>query len=241
MKLNCDLGESFGAWTMPVDSAMMALIDQANIACGFHAGDPLVMKNALARAKAHNITIGAHPSYPDLQGFGRRSMQLPASELSALIQYQVSALAGMASLFDLPLSYVKPHGALYNDMMKNSDLRHVVMQSIAEFDTSLKLMVQATNQNETLQKEADSYSISLLFEAFADRRYTDEGLLTSRTLQGAVLTETEAFEQAKQLIECGTVTSSTGRTIPVEADTLCVHGDTQGAVEITRQIRQLLS
>ena len=128
MKLNCDLGESFGAWTMPVDDEIMSIIDQANVACGFHAGDPLVMKQALTLAKQHGVEIGAHPSYPDLQGFGRRSLAMASDELVACVQYQVSALLGMAEVVGAQVTYVKPHGALYNDMMQNTSILRSVME-----------------------------------------------------------------------------------------------------------------
>ena len=241
MKLNCDLGESFGAWSMPVEKDIMSEIDQANIACGFHAGDPLVMKAALDIAKAHGVSVGAHPSYPDLQGFGRRSMVMQANELSACIQYQVSALVGMADIVGTQVSYVKPHGALYNDMMKNKDIRQTVMKSVgAMCQGELPLMVQATSQNQAILDEAKQHGVSLLFEAFSDRRYTDEGYLQSRQIAGAVLSQQEALIQAKQLIEQGTVTTASGATLPIQADSLCVHGDTAGAVEIARQIRAYL-
>ncbi len=243
MKLNCDLGESYGAWSMPVEEAIMAQIDQANIACGFHAGDPLVMKRAIALAKANNVSIGAHPAYPDLQGFGRRSMSIPANELIAIIQYQVSALQGMASIYDTQVTYVKPHGALYNDMMKNIDVMEAVMNSVSAMSNAstvaspLALMIQATANNEQYQRIANDLGLTLYFEAFADRRYTDEGLLQSRLIDGAVLNESQALEQAKQLIETGTVTTASGSTLSVNAHSLCVHGDTLGAVEIAKQIR----
>jgi UPF0271 protein len=241
MKLNCDLGESFGAWSMPVEKDIMSEIDQANIACGFHAGDPLVMKAALDIAKAHGVSVGAHPSYPDLQGFGRRSMVMQANELSACIQYQVSALVGMADIVGTQVSYVKPHGALYNDMMKNKDIRQTVMKSVgAMCQGELPLMVQATSQNQAILDEAKQHGVSLLFEAFSDRRYTDEGYLQSRQIAGAVLSQQDALIQAKQLIEQGTVTTASGATLPIQADSLCVHGDTAGAVEIARQIRDYL-
>lgn len=241
MKLNCDLGESYGAWSMPLDSTIMAQIDQANIACGYHAGDPLVMKQALALAKAHNVEVGAHPSYPDLQGFGRRSMSIPADELTAMIQYQVSALKGMALLNGTNVTYVKPHGALYNDMMKSIDIMQVVMNSIrAMGEPSLALMIQATPQNEQYQAMAEEVNVPLYFEAFADRRYTDDGLLQSRAIDGAVLSESQALEQAKQLIEEGTVTTATGKSLPITAHSLCVHGDTQCAVDIAKRIRRLI-
>ena len=245
MKLNCDLGESFGAWSMPVESAIMVEIDQANIACGFHAGDPLVMKQALFLAKTHGVAVGAHPAYPDLQGFGRRSMAIASDELNAMLQYQVSALSGMAALYGVNVTYVKPHGALYNDMMKNAEVRRTVMQSIAEINASstcapLTLMVQATAQNAALKEEAKGWELPLYFEAFSDRRYTDEGLLQSRGIEGAVLDEDDALMQAEQLIESGTVTTASGKTLTVEADSLCVHGDTQGAVSIAQRIRSFL-
>ncbi|WP_334028998.1 5-oxoprolinase subunit PxpA [Alteromonas sp. P256] len=241
MKLNCDLGESFGAWSMPVEKDIMSEIDQANIACGFHAGDPLVMKAALDIAKAHGVSVGAHPSYPDLQGFGRRSMAMQANELSACIQYQVSALIGMADIVGAKVDYVKPHGALYNDMMKNKDIRQTVMKSVAAMcHGKLPLMVQATSQYQGIADEAKQHGVSLLFEAFSDRRYTDEGYLQSRQIDGAVLSSQEALVQAKQLIEQGTVTTASGATLSIQADSLCVHGDTAGAVEIARQIRAYL-
>ena len=245
MKLNCDLGESFGAWSMPVEAAIMAEIDQANIACGFHAGDPLVMKQAILSAKQHDVAIGAHPAYPDLQGFGRRSMAIAADELKAMIQYQVSALSGMAKVCGANVSYVKPHGALYNDMMKDTAVMRTVMQSIAEInmqslDSTLALMVQATSHNAALKDAAQEWGLPLYFEAFSDRRYTDEGLLQSRLLEGAVLSESDALLQAKQLISSGTVTTASGATLAIEADSLCVHGDTKGAVNIAKKIRTFL-
>ena len=245
MKLNCDLGESFGAWSMPVEAAIMAEIDQANIACGFHAGDPLVMKQAIRLAKQHDVDIGAHPAYPDLQGFGRRSMAIAADELSAMIQYQVSALSGMAKVCGANVSYVKPHGALYNDMMKDTAVMRTVMKSIAEInmqslDSPLALMVQATSQNTALKEAAQEWGLPLYFEAFSDRRYTDEGLLQSRLIEGAVLSESDALLQAKQLISSGTVTTASGATLAIEADSLCVHGDTKGAVNIAKKIRTFL-
>ncbi len=245
MKLNCDLGESFGAWSMPVESAIMTEIDQANIACGFHAGDPLVMKQAILSAKQHDVAIGAHPAYPDLQGFGRRSMAIAADELKAMIQYQVSALSGMAKVCGANVSYVKPHGALYNDMMKDTAVMRTVMQSIAEINmqslnSPLALMVQATSQNAAIKEAAQEWELPLYFEAFSDRRYTDEGLLQSRLIEGAVLSESDALLQAKQLISSGTVTTASGATLAIEADSLCVHGDTKGAVNIAKKIRTFL-
>jgi UPF0271 protein len=241
MKLNCDLGESFGAWQMPVDADIMKFIDQANIACGFHAGDPVVMKQALYLAKNSNVEIGAHPSYPDLQGFGRRSLAMPIKELIACVQYQVSALMGMASIVGVPVSYVKPHGALYNDMMLDPQVRTAVMQAVGSINKGrLGLMVQSHAHNEALVLEAQEYGLTLIFEAFSDRRYTDEGFLQPRSQEGAVLTAAEALTQAKLLIEDGEVITVSGQRLPLQADTLCVHGDTAGAVEIAQQIRECM-
>ena len=143
MKLNCDLGESFGAWTMGLDCEVMPYIDQANIACGFHAGDPLVMQKTLALAKQCNVTIGAHPSYPDLVGFGRRSIACSSDEIIALIHYQVAALAGMASIQGLSIDYVKPHGALYNNMMRKPEVLNAILTALSQYPNKLALMLQA--------------------------------------------------------------------------------------------------
>lgn len=242
MKLNCDLGESFGAWTMPVDDTVMEYIDQANIACGFHAGDPVVMKQAIKAAVKAGVTVGAHPSYPDLQGFGRRSMAMSPDELKACIQYQVAALSGMAGCEGAEVHYVKPHGALYNDLMQDAQIRQSVMEAVAEIGQGkLALMIQAHPSADTLRKEAAQYSLPLLFEAFADRRYTDEGYLMSRRLAGAVLSEEQAEKQVRQLIDTGTVTTESGRKLPLEVDTLCVHGDSPGAVAMVKTFRTMLN
>lgn len=241
MKLNCDLGESFGVWTMPVDDAVMPLIDQANIACGFHGGDPLVMEKAIGSALANNVSIGAHPSYPDLQGFGRRSMAMASDELRSCIQYQVAALMGMAACQGAKVTHVKPHGALYNDMMKSASIRQVIMEAVSQLGNGqLSLVLQAHPNAEQFRNEAEQYGLTLLFEAFADRRYTDEGFLMSRQEKGAVLDHTLAHEQVKVLLEHGIVVTQSGLEMPLEADTLCVHGDSPGAVAMVKQFRTLL-
>jgi len=239
--LNCDLGESFGAWAKGVDHQVMPHIDQASIACGFHAGDPLVIKQTLAMAAEHGVAVGAHPSYPDLAGFGRRSMKLAATELIAILQYQIAALAGMAQNIGLSLSYVKPHGALYNDMMINGQLRSAVMQAIAECDLSLAFMLQATSDWEEHRAEAEAFNIQPLFEAFADRCYDDSGALLSRAESGAVLCREKMLDQVRQLQEDSSVTTVNGQRLTLAADTLCVHGDSPDAVRAIKEIRQLLS
>ncbi|UTW04551.1 5-oxoprolinase subunit PxpA [Amphritea atlantica] len=240
LRLNCDLGESFGSWIMGLDEAVMPHIDQANIACGFHAGDPLVLQKTLELAKANNVTIGAHPGYPDLVGFGRRSIKVTAAELKATVQYQIAAIDGMATLQGQTLTYVKPHGAMYNDMMADSEIRATIMQAVAEYHRPLVLMLQSTPQAEQHLQEADSIGLELWFEIFADRCYDDDGKLLSRTQPGAVHTKEKMLAQVKQLKEQGTVTTVSGHLLTLRADTLCVHGDNMDGVNAIQEIRGLI-
>jgi len=239
--LNSDLGESFGAWTIGMDAAVMPHIDQANIACGFHAGDPLVMQHTLALAKTHGVSVGAHPGYPDLVGFGRRSLKCQPAEVAALLQYQMAALEGMAKSQGLEIAYVKPHGALYNDMMADSALRQVIMQAMADYHRPLPLMIQATPEAATHRQEAQQVGITLLLEAFADRCYADDGKLLARSKAGAVHSKSKMLAQVKQLAESGTVTTISGNTLSLEVDSLCVHGDNPEGVQAIAEIRQLLT
>jgi UPF0271 protein len=239
--LNCDLGESFGAWKMGLDDQVMPFIDQANIACGFHAGDPIVMKKTLLSAKGHNVVVGAHPSYPDLAGFGRRSMNLPAVEIIAIVQYQIAALAGMAENIDMPITYVKPHGALYNDMMANGHIRSAVMEAIAGSHLPLAFMLQATPDAETHRQEAEMFGLELMFEAFADRCYDDNGALLSRAKEGAVHSREKMLAQVSQLKNDGSVTTISGHRLELQADSLCVHGDNIDGVNAIQEIRQLIN
>lgn len=239
--LNCDLGESFGAWKMGLDDQVMPFIDQANVACGFHAGDPIVMKRTLLSAKRHNVVVGAHPSYPDLAGFGRRSMNLPPIEIIAIVQYQIAALAGMANNIDTPITYVKPHGALYNDMMANGHIRSAVMQAIAESHVPLAFMLQATPDAETHREEAKMFGLELMFEAFADRCYDDNGALLSRSKEGAVHSKEKMLAQVTQLKNDGSVTTVSGHRLELQADSLCVHGDNIDGVNAIEEIRQIIN
>lgn len=241
MLLNCDLGESHGSWTMGMDADVMPYIDQANIACGFHAGDPLTMRTTLAMAAEHGVTVGAHPAYPDLVGFGRRSMNLSNEEIIADLHFQISALDGMAKNAGLTLSYVKPHGALYNDMMAKSAVRSAIMQALASYHRPLPLMLQATPEADQHSAEAEALGIPLLFEAFADRCYDDDGKLLSRREAGAVHSKDKMLAQVAQLRKDGTVTTVSGHTLPLQADTLCVHGDNIEGVQAIREIRALVS
>lgn len=238
--LNCDLGESFGAWSMGMDEMVMPHIDQANIACGFHAGDPLVMQKTLKLAGDNGVTVGAHPAYPDLMGFGRRSIHASANEIHALIHYQVAALDGMAASAGLQLTYVKPHGALYNDMMAKPSVRQAIMKAIADYHRPLKLMLQATPEAESHLAEAAHFGIELLFEAFADRCYDDDGKLLSRTKPGAVHSREKMLAQVRQLAREGSVTTVSGKLLNLQVDTLCVHGDNADGISAIREIRELL-
>lgn len=241
MLLNCDVGESYGNWTMGADASVMPHIDQANIACGFHAGDPLTMRHTLNLAAQHGVAIGAHPGYPDLLGFGRRSMQLSHEEISASLIYQVGALDGMAQSMGLTLSYVKPHGAFYHDMMASIGLRGAVLQAVASYHRPLQLVVQATKQANEHTMEADQAGVQLLFEGFADRRYNDDGSLLHRNQPGAILSHEEVLEQVAQLNQDKSVTTVSGNKISLQVDTLCVHGDNLEGVHAIEVIRALVN
>jgi len=238
--LNCDLGESYGSWKMGRDADVMPHIDQANIACGFHGGDPLVMQQTLALAKANNVMVGAHPAYPDLVGFGRRSMNCSAVEISALVSYQIAAIDGMAKNQGLELAYVKPHGALYNDMMAKQSVRAAIMQAIAEYHRPLRLTLLATPDSDMHREEADALGVELWFEAFADRCYDDDGKLLARSKPGAVHTREKMLAQVEQICSTGTVTSVNGNTLNLTPDTLCVHGDNEEGIAAIVDIRNII-
>lgn len=241
MKLNCDLGESFGAWKMGLDDQVMPHIDMANIACGFHAGDPSVMANTLKLAKQHNVMIGAHPSYPDKQGFGRRSMNLSVTELTQCLHYQIAALDGMAKAQGLTLSYVKPHGALYNDMMKHQPLLSAVMGAVASYPADLKLMILATADAKHHHTMARHLGLTLVLEAFADRLYTDQGHLVARNIAGSVHDKAALLAQVKQLLTSNSVTTQSGKSLKLNADSICVHGDNAQGVALIEDIKALCS
>jgi UPF0271 protein len=240
LKLNCDLGESYGSWKMGRDADVMPHIDLANVACGFHGGDPLVMQKTLALAKANDVMVGAHPAYPDLVGFGRRSMNCSTEEIIALVSYQIAALDGMAKSQGMELGYVKPHGALYNDMMAKKEVREPIMHAIAEYYCPIRLMLLATPEAEQHRSEARALGIDLWFEAFADRCYDDDSKLLSRTKPGAVHNREKMLAQVEQICRQGTVTSVSGNTLLLEPDTLCVHGDNEEGIAAIIDIRNII-
>jgi len=239
--LNCDIGESYGAWTMGLDAEVMPFIDCANIACGFHAGDPSVMRKTVSLALAHNVTIGAHPAYPDLVGFGRRSMACTPAEIQDLLHYQIGALDGICRAQGSRVCYVKPHGAMYNDMMANPEQLRAVIQAIARYDVELKLMLLATRDNSAAQALGDEFGVQLWFEAFADRAYDSAGRLVSRQLPGAVHHDPETIiAQAMTLSRSEPLRASDGSDLHLVADTLCVHGDNASSVAAVQRIRHAL-
>ncbi|MEO0435698.1 MAG: 5-oxoprolinase subunit PxpA [Pseudomonadota bacterium] len=241
MLLNCDLGESFGNWRLGCDGDVMVFLDQANVATGFHAGDPLTMEQTLSLAAQHQVSVGAHPSYPDLVGFGRRSMALSGAELRATLLYQIAAIDGVARVTGAQLDYVKPHGALYNDMMANDSIRLTIMQTVAAYPKSLKLMIQATMDAPKHREEAQQQGLSLFFEAFADRCYDDDGRLLSRRKDGAVHSKERMLAQVRELVDSGSVTTVSGKQLALEVDSLCVHGDNDEGVRAIRAIRDIVS
>lgn len=233
--LNCDLGESFGAYRIGNDEALMGLITSANIACGYHAGDPLTMDRTVRLAVERGVAIGAHPGFPDLVGFGRRPMHLRPAEIENDILYQVGALAAFARAAGRPLTHVKPHGALYNMASADIEIARAVAQGVARADPELILVGLAGS---ALIQAAQERGLRAAREAFADRAYEADGTLRSRGLPGAVHRDPQvAAAQAVQIARYGYVTAISGERVPLEADTLCIHGDTPEAVEIARAIR----
>ncbi len=242
MLLNCDLGESYGNWINPIEKDVMPFIDMANIACGYHAGDPMVMLSTVQLAQQYQVDIGAHPSYPDLQGFGRRSMHCSSEEITAMLLYQLGALSGICQSQNTMLRYIKPHGALYNDMMKKPDVLNGIFTAIKLFDPSLPLIMMASTTNHFFEEQAERMGIKLLFEAFVDRAYDDEGYLVSRNINGAVLShQPDIISQAQQLCERGSVKTMSGQLLKIEAQTLCIHGDNPTSVAAIRELNKLMS
>jgi UPF0271 protein len=236
--LNCDMGESFGAWTMGQDEAVMPLVSSANVACGFHAGDPQVMRRSVALARRHGVAIGAHVALPDLQGFGRREMRVAPDEAYAFVLYQLGALAAFAKAQGAELAHVKPHGALYNMAAREPALAAAIARAVREFDPRLVLFGLSGS---ALIEAGRVAGLAVAREAFADRRYESNGQLTPRSEPGAVIDDPDdAAAQLLELVERGTVTSRHGDALRVEADTICVHGDRPDAAAFARALRARL-
>ncbi|WP_435927323.1 LamB/YcsF family protein [Dryocola sp. BD613] len=236
--LNSDLGESFGLWTMGNDAAMLNVVSSANVACGFHAGSPAGILETLRAAQAKGVVVGAHVSYPDLVGFGRRNMDIDSDELTADVVYQIGALQGLARAAGTAVSYVKPHGALYNTIAHNERQALAVIEGILAVDATLPLAGLAGSRVLELAQQKGLRTVS---EAFADRAYHSDGTLVSRSEAGAVLQDaTFVAKRMLQLIKEGGVSSIEGTFTTIKADSICVHGDSPGAVEMAKKIRALL-
>lgn len=236
--LNCDMGEAFGNYPMPNDEILMDYISSANIACGFHAGDPDVMHKTVNLAIKKGVAIGAHPGLPDLQGFGRRAMKITPKEAYQITIYQIGALYGFVKAARGKLNHVKPHGALYNMAATDTELAEAIAQAVYDFDP--KLMLYALAGSEMI-KAAKELGIATVSEVFADRTYQDNGLLTPRTHRDAIITnENLAIEQVLQMIKRQQVSSTNKQIVNLKAETLCLHGDGLNAVKFAKTISERL-
>ena len=237
--LNSDLGESFGAYTIGADEQIIPLVSSANIACGWHAGDPLVMARSVALAKQYGVSIGAHPGYPDLMGFGRRNMNASPAEVKAYIQYQVGALSAFCKAAGVKLRHVKPHGAMYNMAGADYKLARAVAEAVAEIDDSLVLLALSGSEMITA---ANEIGLPCASEVFADRGYEEDGSLRARSKPDAIIQdEEECIRRVLRMVKEGKVTAVTGRDIDIKADSICVHGDNPKALAFVKRIREALS
>ncbi|WP_330303095.1 MULTISPECIES: 5-oxoprolinase subunit PxpA [unclassified Streptomyces] len=236
--LNADLGEGFGRWRLTDDEQLLSVVTSANVACGFHAGDAATMRRVCELAAERGVRIGAQVSYRDLAGFGRRAMDVPADELAAEVAYQIGALEVFARAAGTRVSYVKPHGALYNRVVHDEEQAGAVVEGVRLADATLPVLGLPSSR---FLKVAEQAGLSTVTEAFADRAYTEEGTLVPRTQAGAVITDADmVVERSVGLARFGEVTSHSGERIPVRARSLCLHGDTPGAVELARRVRDRL-
>jgi UPF0271 protein len=235
LDLNCDMGESLGACTVGADADVMASISSANIACGFHGGDPVVMRRTVRLARAAGVAVGAHPGLPDLAGFGRREMRVSPQEVEDMVLYQVGALAAIADSEEVSLHHVKAHGALYNMAARDRALADAIARAIRAFDRSLIMF--GLHGSELLRAGAAA-GLTVAAEGFADRAYAADGSLASRSLPGAVIHEVDTVvARALRMAIEGRVMATDGSDITLRVDTLCLHGDTPGAQDLARAVR----
>ncbi len=236
LRLNCDMGEG-----MAYDAQIMPLIDMANLACGAHAGSEALMHSNVLLAKQYGVQIGAHPSYPDRANFGRVSMQIGPEKLEVLIRQQIGALDAICQAHGAKLSYVKPHGALYNDMMRDKKLFKTIVQAVSSYDSSLQLMILSSPQNSEHAKLAAEHGITLIYELFADRNYTEEGRLVPRGEPDAVIEDTALIvKRIKHYQQQGELLSITGTPLKLAGDSLCVHGDNASSLAVIKALRDVL-
>jgi 5-oxoprolinase (ATP-hydrolysing) subunit A len=236
--LNADLGESYGAWRLGDDEALLEIVTSANIACGFHAGDPLTIRRACAKAVDRGVAIGAQVSYQDLAGFGRREMTVPPDELAAEVLYQLAALDGIARAEGGRVSYVKPHGALYNRAAWDPEQAAAIAAAVSSYDAMLPVLCLPGSATATAAEQA---GLPVVAEAFADRAYNDDATLVRRGLPGAVITDPQVVAaRVARLVSRGTLQSAGGQELRISARSVCIHGDTPGAVVLARAVRTAL-
>lgn len=237
--LNSDLGESFGNYTLGMDDKIIPLVSSANVACGYHASDPVVMSRTIAMAKEAGIRVGAHPGFPDLMGFGRRNMAVSPDEAKAYTLYQLGALDAFCRANGVKMQHVKPHGALYNMAAKDYALSRAICEAIAEFDKNLIVLALSGGE---LAHAAGDMGLRTALEVFADRAYEEDGSLVNRRKEGAMITdEEEAISRVVRMIKEKKVTAITGKDIPIQADSVCVHGDGAKALAFVERIRETLT
>ncbi|MDC7286869.1 5-oxoprolinase subunit PxpA [Blautia schinkii] len=234
--LNSDLGESFGRYTLGMDDKIIPLITSANVACGYHASDPVVMQNTIARAKEAGIRVGAHPGFPDLMGFGRRNMNITPAEAKAYTLYQIGALSAFCTAQGVAMQHVKPHGAFYNTAAKDYNLSKAICEAIYEFDKNLIVMGLCGGE---LCRAAQDMGLRTAMEVFADRAYEEDGTLVDRRKEGSMVTDEEvAIARVIRMVKEQKVTAITGKDIPIRADSVCVHGDGVKALAFVEKIRK---
>lgn len=239
--LNCDMGESFGAWTMGMDGEVIRHVTSANIACGFHAGDPRVMYKTAKLARDNGVGVGAHPGYPDLVGFGRRNLVCTPDEVRDDVAYQIGAMKAFCSIHGVALQHVKPHGSLYNMSVGNESMIRAIVEAIAGVDKHVIYLALGGAQAPLVTRIANEAGIRVAFEAFPDRAYTPEGTLAPRSLAGAVIKDPKtAAERALRMAKEGKIVATDGSVLEMRIDTICVHGDNPSAVELVRGIRSAI-
>ena len=239
--LNSDVGESYGAYTIGLDEEVIPLISSANIACGFHAGDPAVMRRTIALAKEHGVALGAHPGFPDLLGFGRRNMDATMEEIRDYITYQIGALQGFAVSQGMKLQHVKAHGALYNMAAQDMRIAEAITEAVSRLDKDLVLVMLPGPKKNDIQEIGRRYGIRVVFEFFADRGYNSDGTLVSRREPGAMIHDHHfAADRVLKMVTQGKIASKDETEIEVSSDTVCVHGDNPAAVRLIKQIRESL-
>jgi UPF0271 protein len=241
MDLNCDMGESFGAYKLGLDEEVIKYITSANIACGWHAGDPMVMDKTVKMAVENKVGVGAHPAFPDLLGFGRRNMDCLPEEITNYVVYQIGALKAFCDVHGTTMRHVKPHGNLYLMAVENETVAKAVAEAIVSVDPALVFVALAGAKGELMRRIGQEVGLKVAYEAFPDRAYTPEGTLVSRREPGAVIKDvSEVADRALKMSKEGKVVAIDGTEISLAVQTLCVHGDTPGAVNLVKQIRELL-